>query len=191
MGRALESDLAEGGSDRALNRAVAITVVLLSVFMGLAHIKDDNLVQAMQLAKSDAVDTWSEYQATRTKLHLVETARLEIAAVAGGQATAAARAGLAKLDSERARYAAEAPTLRAKAQADEARYDALNVHDDQFDLSDAAISIALSLAAVAALAETRWLLGVGWAAGAFGIVMGVAGFTGASLHPDLLASWLS
>ena len=61
----MDDDLSQG-SDKTLNRLVALTVVVLSVFMGLANIKDDNLVQAMQLAKSDAVDTWSEYQASRT-----------------------------------------------------------------------------------------------------------------------------
>ena len=177
----------EGGGDKALNRWVAATVVVLSVFMALANIKDDNLVQAMQLAKSDAVDTWSEYQATRIKLHTVQTARTEVAATAGERAAAT----LATFDADAAHYAAEAPRLRAKAQADEARYDALNVHDDQFDLCDALLSIAISLAAVAALTETRWLLALAWVAGGFGLLLGIAGFAGWSLHPDALAAQLS
>ena len=61
-------------SDRTLNRSVGFTVVILSVFIGLAHFEDDNLVQAMQLAKSDAVVTWAECQASRTKLHLAQSA---------------------------------------------------------------------------------------------------------------------
>ena len=38
------------GSDRRLNRLVAITVVMLSVAMAVGKIKDDNIVQAMQAA---------------------------------------------------------------------------------------------------------------------------------------------
>lgn len=186
----IEDDLPQS-SDKLLNRLVALTVVILSVFMGVANIKDDNLVQAMQLSKSDAVDTWSEYQATRTKLHIAETARSEMALIAGSSPSAPARLALAGMDAEIAKYTAEAPRLRRTARADEARYDALNVHDDQFDMSDALISIAVSLAAVAALAETRWLLGASWVAGALGLVLGLAGFAGWALHPDALAALLS
>jgi len=186
----MDDDLPQS-SDKTLNRLVAITVVILSVFMGLANIKDDNLVQAMQLAESDAVDTWSEYQATRTKLHVAQTARVEMALIAGASPTAAAKTAIAGMDAEIEKYTAEAPRLRQAAKGDEARYDALNVHDDQFDLSDALISIAVSLAAVAALAESRPLLGVCWAAGALGVLFGIAGFAGWSLHPDALTALLS
>ena len=187
----MEDDLPEGGRDKTLNRLVAITVVTLSVFMAVANIKDDNLVQAMQLAKSDAIDTWSEYQATRTKAHIVETARAEMALIAGTTPGPAARVALVSMDTEAAKYAAETPQLKAKAQADDAQYDALNVHDDQFDMCDALISIAVSLAAVAALAETRWLLFAAWGFGGFGLLMGIAGFAGWSIHPNALASFLS
>lgn len=186
----MDDDLPQS-SDKTLNRMVALTVVLLSVFMGLAQIKDDNLVQAMQLAKSDAVDTWGEYQASRTKLHVAQTARIELAAIAGAAPGVQPAQALADLDAQIGKYTAEGPRLRHAAQADDARYDALNVHDDQFDLSDALISIAISLAAVAALAETRWLLAASWVAGAFGLLFGVAGFSGWSLHPDLLTGLLS
>ena len=188
---ALPEEGEDGGKDRTLNRLVAMTVVVLSVFMAVANIKDDNLVQAMQLAKSSAIDTWSEYQATRTKAHIVETARTEMMLIAGDTPSAAAKTAFASMDKEAAKYAAETPKLKAQAQADDAQYDALNVHDDQFDMSDALISIAISLAAVAALAETRWLLFTAWGFGAFGLVMGIAGFAGWMIHPNALANFLS
>lgn len=187
----MDADLVEEGKDRTLNRLVATTVVTLSVFMAVANIKDDNLVQAMQLAKSDAIDTWSEYQATRTKAHIIDTAKVEMTLIAGPKPSEAAQVALKQMDTEAAKYAAETPKLKAQAQADDAQYDALNVHDDQFDMSDALISIAVSLAAVAALAETRWLLFVAWGFGAFGLLMGIAGFLGWAIHPDALANLLS
>ena len=187
----MEDDLPEGGKDHALNRMVATTVVVLSVFMAVANIKDDNLVQAMALSKSAAIDTWGEYQATRTKAHIVDTARVEMVLIAGDTPSAGAKAALVRMDAESAKYALEAPKLKAEAQAHDADYDALNVHDDQFDMSDALISIAVSLAAVAALAETRWLLFTAWGFGACGLVMGIAGFAGWALHPNMLANFLS
>jgi len=53
-----------------LNRKVAISVALLSTFMAVSKVKDDNLVQAMLQAKTDAVDTWNEYQSKKLKHHL-------------------------------------------------------------------------------------------------------------------------
>src|SRR5436309_1525611 len=99
----MEDDILEGGSegkDKTLNRLVAMTVVTLSVFMAVANIKDDNLVQAMQLAKSNAIDTWSEYQATRTKAHIVDTAKTEMALIAGDKPSPAAVVALAAMDKE-------------------------------------------------------------------------------------------
>ena len=149
----MEDDLPEGGRDRRLNRLVAMTVVILSVFMAVANIKDDNLVQAMQLAKSDAINTWSEYQATRTKAHIVATARAEMTLIAGATPSAPARTALVSMDAEAAKYAAETPRLKAKAEADDAQYDALNMHDDQFDMCDALIS-ACHLGPITTLASS-------------------------------------
>lgn len=175
-----------GAATKRLNRAVALSVVALSVAMGLGNIKDGNIVQAMQQAQSDAVDRWGEYQATRTKQHLVETAATSLHAMAGARA----KATLAAYDAEGRRYRVEAPRLARAAQAQTALYDALNVHDDQFDAAEALISTAISLAGVAALAESGWLLAVAWGFGAFGLFMTVCGFAGWSFHPDILSRFL-
>ena len=71
----MEVEVSAEAKDKRLNRLVAITVVVLSVFMGLCNIKDGNIVQAMQQAQANAVDRWGEYQATRTKTHIAEAAR--------------------------------------------------------------------------------------------------------------------
>lgn len=186
----MEVEVSAEAKDKNLNRWVAITVVLLSVFMGVCNIKDGNIVQAMQQAKADSVDRWGEYQATRTKQHIAETARTEIALMTGAGRSDEARAALARIDGEIAKYARETPKLSAEAQGFAADYDALNVHDDQFDASEALISTAISMAAVAALAESFGLLGGAWLFGAFGLFMGVCGFAGWGFHPDVLSNLL-
>jgi Domain of unknown function (DUF4337) len=178
--------------DARLNRAVAITVVILSVFLGLAHVKDDNLVQAMQQAKADAVDTWGEYQATKTKLHITEGQAGDLSVLAAMAKDPAPALKLqAAAQARIQKYRSEVPELMAKAKGLEAEYDRLNIHDDQFDAADALISIAISVAAVAALSESPWVLAIAWAFGGFGMVMGVAGFAGWGLHPDFLSKLLS
>jgi Domain of unknown function (DUF4337) len=67
--------LSEPESKDRLNNWIAVSVAVLAAFMAIAKVKDDNIVQAMQQAKSDAVDTWSEYQSKRIKHHLLELGR--------------------------------------------------------------------------------------------------------------------
>ena len=57
-------------------------------------------------------------------------------------------------------------------------------------MSDAFSSIAIALAAVAALADSFWLLYVAWGSGAIGIIFGIAGFAGLNLRPEWLAQLL-
>src|ERR687883_497884 len=78
--------ISEKDSQNRLNNWVAVTVAILAAFMAVTKVKDDNIVQAMLQAKSDAVDTWSEYQSKRIKHHLVEMGRdqsLALKAIAG------------------------------------------------------------------------------------------------------------
>ncbi|MBO9559306.1 MAG: DUF4337 domain-containing protein [Caulobacter sp.] len=190
----MDIEIGAEAKDKRLNRQVAITVVALSIFMGLCGVKDGNIVQAMQQAQSDGIDTWNEYQATKTKLHIDEAAltQARLTGLAGDARTAAAvQVETARLETEMAKYKAEIPALKIKAEGFQAQYDALNVHDDQFDASDALISIAVSIAAVAALAETPAALWAAWVFGAMGVVMGLAGFLGWSLHSAFLSKLLS
>jgi hypothetical protein len=184
------TEAVEKARESRLNTIVAVFVALSATFMALSNVKDGNIVQAMAQAKADSVDHWGEYQATKTKLHIAETAKGEIGVIAGANPSAAAQAATQRLDQDIAKYKAEAPELAKQAKGFADSYDALNVHDDQFDASEALISTAISLAAVAALIENRKLLGVCWCFGAFGMFMGVCGFAGWAFHPDVLSNFL-
>lgn len=187
----MEIEVSAEAKDKRLNRAVAITVVTLSVVMALGNIKDGNIVQNMQQAKSDSVDAWSEYQATRTKARITDVARAEMTTLASiPAATSAASSATRAIDDEAAKYAAEAPRLRDKALSLGAEYDAYNVHDDQFDASEALLTTAISIAAVAALVESGWVLAVAWAFASCGLVMSVCGFAGLPFHPSILSGLL-
>lgn len=178
----MEFEVSAEAKDKRLNRRVAITVLALSVVMGLGTIKDGNIVQAMERTESRSVDLWNEYQATRTKLRMTEIAQIQL--------TAAHAAPSAKLAADGARYRAEAPALARDARTAGALYDALNIHDDQFDASEALIATAISTAAVAALVESSWLLAVAWVFGGFGLFLSLCGFLGWSFHPDVLSTVL-
>ena len=65
------------------------------------------------------------------------------------------------------------------------------VDNDQFDLSDAAFSLAIALLGISVLTKRRWLIGMAGIFLAVGFVFSAAGFFNWPLHPDRIMSWLS
>jgi len=177
-----------------LNATVAVTVAVLATFMGICKVKDDNLVQAMQQAQADKLDHWAYYQARNLRQEVAEATVTQLQ-LARSTAPAAAAAGY---DSAIARYQALASeqatkkeALRAQAGQDQQTYDALNYRDDQFDLSDALIAIAIAMLAVTALTGLWPLYWAALLPTAAGVLMGVAGLTGLHIHPTALVQLLS
>jgi hypothetical protein len=183
----MDVELSAEAKDKRINRLVALTVVIFSVATGFGNIKDGNIVQGMAQAQANSLDRWNEYQATRTKLHIVETARAQLAAAAPNANVAKT---IAAFDADAAKYKTESPKLAKDAQAFSDQYDALNVHDDQFDAAEASLATAISIAAVAALTESWVPLVASWVIGAFGLFMTICGFAGWPFHPDVLSTWL-
>jgi hypothetical protein len=177
---------------KRLNDLVAVTVVILTVFLAICKVKDDNIVQAMQKAQSGAVDTWAEYQSARVKLHVDENglAQLRLLETAVTLDSTLAAKQIAEYEADIAKYQVRSKETMDKAKALEAEYDRLNVHDDQFDISEAFISIAIAIAAVAALVDSYLLLYLAWMSGATGFVFGVAGFLGWSIRPEMFVQFL-
>lgn len=176
------------------NDVVAVCVAILAAFMAVAKVKDDNIVQAMLKAKSDAVDSWAEYQSKRIKHHLFETARDQVLAlitIGGDRAEAQLRDQIQHYEAEIQRYTKEEKTIQEKAKKYEELYDTLNYKDDRFDLSDASFSISLGMLAVTALPRRRWRLYLSPLFAGFGVVMGLVGLLGLTLHPDRLTKLLS
>jgi len=186
--------LSESELKDRLTNLVAISVAILAAFMAVTKIKDDNIVQAMLQSKSDAVDAWSEYESKRIKHHLLELGRdqnMALHETAAKNASTALDGQLKHYESEIARYQKEEVELQKKARGYEAQYDALNYRDDQFDLSDAALSMSIAMLAVTALTKKKWLLCLSLVIGVFGMVMGTAGLTGLRIHPGWLTRMLS
>ena len=143
-----------------LNTWVAITVAILATFMGVCKVKDDNIVQAMQQAQADKIDHWGYYQARNLREEVAEATLVQLklnAAASPDAQRAAYNDAIATYDALAREQAKKKQAVQAQAQQDQKTYDALNIHDDQFDLSDALLAIAISLLALTALTHKRWL----------------------------------
>jgi hypothetical protein len=191
---AVRGETEESKRRSRLNTSVAITVALLATFMGICKVKDDNIVQAMQQAQADKIDNYTWYQARNIR---EEIARATVAQLTAQSAAVPAEAR-AKFDEQIAAFQAiekdqsekKQQQLSDAAKADKT-YNDLNFHDDQFDLSDAMLAIAISLLAVTALTQKEWLFYLALAPTLCGLLMGLAGLLGWNIHPDALTRLLS
>ena len=187
-----DAEAASAAKNR-LNTRVALTVALLATFMGVCKVKDDNIVQAMQQAQADRIDHWSFYQAKNVREQMAQSTadQLRAQALAFPANAAPFQAAAVRYDSLAANERAKKEQVRKQAEQDQVTYDALNFHDDQFDLSDALAAIAISLLAVTSLTQKRWLYLLAMLAASIAVVMGLAGLLEWQLHSDLLARLLS
>ncbi len=192
IGEAVE----RGGGDR-LNAAIALMVAVTATFMALCNVKDGNVVQAMEQDQASAVDQWSLYQAKGMKMNLAESTLDELSLERdlrpelGADARARIDKKIAEYGARVKLYETEKAEIMAKAKGFKDDYDALNVHDDQFDLAEALMSVAIALFGITALTRKRLLLGFGIGLAALGVVFGLAGFLRLGLHPDFLTGLLS
>lgn len=177
-----------------LNTMVAISVALLATFMGICKVKDDNIVQAMQQAQADKIDNYSWYQARNVREEVANATVAELtaqAAAAPPQAKAAYQEQIKTYQALAKEQGDKKKIQQADADKADQTYNELNFHDDQFDLSDAMLALAISLLAVTALTQKRWLFVLAMFPTVFGVVMGLAGLLGWHIHPNLLTKLLS
>ena len=177
-----------------LNPAVAVAIALLATFMGICKVKDDNIVQGMQQAQADKIDHWAFYQARNLREEIAKATLVQLRLQAGDklpERQAAYAEAIAQYEQLAKDQSAKKEELRLQAGKDQETYDALNFRDDQFDLSDAAIAIAISLLAITSLTQLWWLFAVSMLPSAIGVVMGLAGLLGWALHPGFIIRLLS
>ncbi|MBF0309014.1 MAG: DUF4337 domain-containing protein [Magnetococcales bacterium] len=182
-----------GGEADTFNNVVAILVTVLATLMALFNVKDGNIVQSMAMVQAQSIDTWGHYQAKSVKENMVEGMldQLRVQRSLLTLPNALLEEKILFNQTEVKRYRQEKEELKAKAEGLDREYNRLNLHDDQFDLAEAGISVAIAILGIAALTRKRALVGLALILGGFGVFMGVAGFLAWPIHPDLLASLFS
>ena len=186
-------------SDR-LNKVIALLVAILATLMALMalfNVKDGNIVQAMAQAQARSVNAWAYFQAKSTKQSLAETMldqltfERELESPLTQEAATLLDKKIAFYREKVARYESEKEEIKKQAEGYEQEYDRLNYHDDQFDIAEAGITVALAVLGIAALTRRRWLIWFALVFAGVGLASGMAGFVGGNFHLDFLASMLS
>ena len=187
----------EGTKDKAksrLNAMVAVTVALLATFLGVCKVKDDNIVQAMQQAQAQSISAWSTFHAKSTEVKVLTSAADEMEVLEAGSTGAVkakAESEIKQMQAKAAEETKEKDDWQKTGKGDDDQYNNLNYKDDQFDLSDTLAAIAISMLAVTALTQKRWLFWVALVPTGLAVLMGVAGLFNLKIHPDAITNLLS
>jgi hypothetical protein len=189
-------DKAQEASDRLVNLIGALVAVLATV-MAVFNIKDGNIVQAMAQAQARSVNTWAYFQAKSTKQSLAEgmldqlTLEREHGASQMSEASTLLDKKIEFYRERLDRYTGEKEAIKKQAEAFEQEYDQLNYHDDQFDIAEAGITVAIAVLGIAMLSRRKWLVWFALVFATLGLASGIAGFVGGDFHLDVIAKMLS
>lgn len=176
----------EQAGESKLNPKIALFVAITATFMALCNVKDGNIVQAMSQAQAHGIDAWSYFQSKSTKQAIAENALdlLKAENKPGNEET------IRKYDEKIARYDKEKAEIKAKAEGFQQEYEDLNVFDDQFDMTEAFLSIAIAMFGITALTKSKWLFYFACLLSASGITFGLTAFMHISLHSDFISKIL-
>lgn len=181
----IQESASHAGSSK-INALVALFVAITATFMAICNVKDGNIVQAMEQAQAHSIDSWSYYQAKSTKQATIESV-LELAKL---QKAPGVDTLVRRYEAQIARYEKEKAEIKAQAEGFAKQYDDLNLFDDQFDMTEALLTISIAMLGIASLTQRKWLLWFASGMSLLGIVLGLAAFLKISLHSDFVSKIL-
>ncbi len=180
----IQESVEQAGTTKSkINSVVAVMVSIVATFMAICNVKDGNVVQAMSQAQAHSIDSWSYFQAKSTKQAIAENS-LEILKL---QKPAGSEDLIKKYEEQIKRYEKEKTEIKAQAEGYAKEYDDINIFDDQFDMTDALLTISIAMLGIAALTQKRWLLYFACSVSALGIILGLTAFMKISLHSDFVS----
>ncbi|MBS1565044.1 MAG: DUF4337 domain-containing protein [Bacteroidetes bacterium] len=179
----IQESVEQAGKSK-INSIVAIFVSITATFMALCNVKDGNVVQAMSQAQAHAIDAWSYFQAKSTKQSIAENSLQML------QLQKAPDSVIHKYEAKIKGYEKEKAEIKTEAEGYEKEYNDINVFDDQFDMTDALLTISIAMFGITALTQKRWLLWFAASVSALGILFGLTAFLHISLHSDFVSKIL-
>ena len=169
-----------------INSKVALFVAITATFMAICNVKDGNIVQAMSQAQAHAIDAWSYFQAKSTKQAIAENTleQIKLGNAPGKEEV------IQHYQDQIARYEKEKTEIKKQAEDYQKEYDDINLFDDQFDMTEALLTIAIAMFGITSLTQKKWLLYFAGGVSLLGIVFGLTAFFKISLHSDFVSKIL-
>jgi len=181
----IQEPLENAGNNR-INSLVALFVAISATFMAICNVKDGNIVQAMSQAQAHSIDAWSYYQAKSTKQATAEDV-LELVRL---QKAPGSDSLIKKYEIQIARYEKEKSEIKKQAEGFQQEYEDINLFDDQFDMTEALLTISIAMFGISSLTQKKWLLYFAASVSLLGVIFGLTAFFKISLHSDLVSKIL-
>jgi len=140
----------------------------------------------MQQAQANGIDAWSYFQAKSTKESIAENT-LELLKLQNLSTNAEV---IKKYEEQISRYEKEKQEIKTQAEGFKKEYDEINLFDDQFDMTDALLTISIAMFGITSLTQKKWLLYFSGIVALTGIILGLAAFLKISLHSDFISKIL-
>jgi len=185
INEAIQEPIEQAGKSK-INSRVALFVAITATFMALCNVKDGNVVQAMSQAQAHSIDAWSYFQAKSTKQSIAENA-LGLLKLQNPPNSADI---IKKYEEQISRYEKEKAEIKTQAEGFQKEYDDINLFDDQFDMTDALLTISIAMFGITSLTQKKWLLYFAAAVSLIGIILGITAFMKISLHSDFVSKLL-
>ena len=155
----------ERAEESSMNSRVAIIVSLVATFMALCNIKNSSMIQSMSRLQAKSIDAWSYYQAKSTKQNLASNT-IDLLKL---QAVPVSEKVLKSYEDKVEKYEKEKEEIKKEAEEYESQYKELHEFNEQFEITEALLSISIALFGITALTQKRWLF-------IFAVVLSVSGF---------------
>jgi len=182
---AIQENIEHAGNSK-INSRVALFVAITATFMALCNVKDGNIVQTMSQAQAHSIDAWSYFQAKSTKQSIAENS-LEILKL---QNAPGSEKIMKEFEEKITRYEKEKTEIKAQAEGFQKEYDDTNLFDDQFDMTEALLTISIAMLGITSLTQKKWLLYFASIVSLTGIIFGLTAFMKISLHSDFISKIL-
>jgi Domain of unknown function (DUF4337) len=175
---------AEGeGSPKGFTRRVALTTAVYAVVLAITSLGANHVMKETLLAQQQASDQWAFYQAKVIREHQyrgqalqVEAALVERGPVLRPEARAKYEELQKKFAEESKRYAEEKKDVEAEARKLEHERDVGKARNPNFDVAEALVQIAIVVASVSILAQSRALYGTSLVFAGLGLALCLNGF---------------
>ncbi|HET9640947.1 MAG TPA: DUF4337 domain-containing protein [Allosphingosinicella sp.] len=188
----IHQDRADDQAAASFQKWAALMIAIMAAVLAVGGLGGGNATDDMIESNIKASDTWAFYQAknVRQTMYEIEAEKLKASLAVGGVSAAereSAEARLRDYEATVARYDSEPDPndpskgegkkeLSAQAKSFEAAFDRAARRDDNFDLAEVLLQLALVLGSVAILAVNRWILITSAALGILGGLLTLNGF---------------
>jgi len=163
-------------------RRVALTTAIFAVMLAFSSLGGSNAMKEMILAQQQASDQWAYYQAKAGREHFYrgQKMRLELDLLEKETLKPEIRQHYETLRQQMAaeeeRYGQERQDIEHEARKLERERDIARSQDPYFDFSEVLLQIAIVMATVAILSQSRFIFGVALTAAIIGALLCLNGF---------------